>query len=283
MQLNPIDSWMRTQQWYQNRKIRRKMDRHREAYDVFLVSVPKCGRTWHRVLLGHYLAKLTGTDVRSAPNVKDLSKAAPGLKTMTYTHNGSSPNDGFPPLHKLVANPREWRGKHVILVVRDPRDIMVSAYFHEARRKSVFAGTISEFLRAPTTGIDKVATAWSRWHQYRHLAATFSVISYEEMHRNPHEMLRKTLRVLGAATIDETLVSASVQFASFDNMKKMEGTGYFAAKGLKNNSGDPDGAKVRKGKVGSYRDFLSSDDIAHIEAVISAIGDPFGTLTARQP
>jgi hypothetical protein len=191
-------------QWFRVRNYRREMEHNHREHDVFLLSFPKCGRTWHRVLVGYYLTKLTNADAKLATKVSALSAAA-GVKRLCYTHNGSSPEHRLPPTHYLVGNPREWRGKDVILLVRDPRDVMVSAYFHMARRVHMFSGTISEFLRTPEMGVKKLLTAWARWYEARHLAASFTVISYEQMHRDPADVLRAALRRLGISQIDESL------------------------------------------------------------------------------
>jgi hypothetical protein len=268
-------------QWFRIRNYRREMDRNHERHDVFLVSFPKCGRTWHRVLVGYYLARLTNSDVKTAPNVSTLSKAA-GVKRLCYTHNGSSPMHRLPPAHDLVANPREWRGKDVVLLVRDPRDVLVSAYFHMNRRERMFDGSISEFLRTPAMGVEKLVSAWSRWHRNRHLAASFSVTSYEAMHRDPRGALLSALRTLGIDRIDDSLVSEAVEFASFGNLRRLEASNYFQSRELINETGDAEAAKVRQGKVGSYRSVLSPEDVAYIEKEVLAIGDPFSTLSDRR-
>ena len=60
-----------------------------------------------------------------------------------------------------------------------------------------------------------------------------------------------------------TIVETSVDFARFDNMRRMEETGFFGAGALRPK--DPDDAesfKVRKGRIGGYREELSDADLA---------------------
>jgi len=233
------------------------------------------------VLVGFYLARVLNADIKTVTDVYALSSAA-GLKRLCYTHNGSSPTNRLPPSHDVVANPREWRDRDVVLLVRDPRDTMVSAYFHMTSRERIFDGTISEFLRTPAMGVERLITAWRRWQKNRHLAASFTVISYESMHKDPGGVLRQMLRLLGVSSIDEALIAEALEFASFDNLQKLEASRFFQQPELVNEAGNEFGAKVREGRIGSYKSILSEDDIAYIENSVAAIGDPFSTLSRSQ-
>jgi hypothetical protein len=75
-----------------------------------------------------------------------------------------------------------------------------------------------------------------------------------------------------------SLIAEAVQFASFRNLQRLEASNFFQSRGLVNETGDIQAAKVREGKVGSYRAALSAEDIALIEREVAGIGDPFMTL-----
>jgi hypothetical protein len=92
-----------------------------------------------------------------------------------------------------LASPELWRGKDVLLLIRNPRDVLVSAYHHYQFRTATFRRPISDFIRRPETGIAKILAAHHRWHDNRSLAASFRVASYERMHRSPEAVLRETL------------------------------------------------------------------------------------------
>lgn len=243
--------------------------------ESFVLSFPKCGRTWHRLMLGYYVARHVGADPKRALDLAALCEQA-GLKRPYYAHNGSNPTDFLPNTSKIVGSPIQWRGKDVLVLVRDPRDAMVSAYFHVARREGQFDGTISEFIRTPGFGIEKLLTAWNRWHDNRRLARRFEVASYERMHQAPDIELARMLTILGLPEVDPVLLQEAVDFSSFDNMRKYEAQSYFGQhQAMAKVSNDPQSAKVRKGRVGSYGEHLSAEDVSFINSEITRLGDPF--------
>ena len=249
-------------------------------YDTFVLSFPKCGRTWHRLLVGFYLTTMLNEDPRRALELSYLCSKA-GLKRLQYTHNGSNPTDRLPTTSQIVGSPVLWRDRDVLVLVRDPCDVMVSAYHHVSKREFRYDGTLSEFIREPTYGIAKYLTALNRWYQYRHLAKNFTVVSYESMHQDPAAALRQILELIEVTKPDEKLVGLAVNFTSFDKMRGYESENYFNAPLMSKQSDDPDAAKVRIGRVGSSRDVLSPDDLAFIDAEIIRLGMPFDIRTER--
>lgn len=258
------------------RKVRKfsaaEQQRVREA-GLVVLSFPKSGRTWHRLMLGCYLSKLADVRPEEAIDPSRLSLTL-GAGSIAYTHNGANFTDGVLPSDARVADPTVWSGRRVLLIVRDPRDVLVSAYHHARYRDCIFERPIEEFIRAPTTGIDKVLTALNRWHQGSDLAEKFKVISYEQMHRNPVDALRSTLSLI-ELPIEERALLESVEFAKFANMKAYEELGIFADGRMRNVTGTAQGAKVRAGRVGGFTEHLSESDIDYIAKRTSVIGDPF--------
>src|SRR4051812_42858408 len=79
--------------------------------DAYLVSIPKCGRTWLRVFLGAYLEK-TGLKM-GIKHTHDLWDHR--TKSRWYEQIRGK---------RLIPMP-ERRTKPILLVVRDPRDLLV--------------------------------------------------------------------------------------------------------------------------------------------------------------
>lgn len=247
---------------------------------LVVLSFPKSGRTWHRVMLGHYLAQLTGAPAEMAMDIRGLRKRA-GLGRINYTHNGANFTDSKPCDDPSVADPREWSGKPVFLIVRDPRDVLVSAFHHAKYRKGNYAGDISTFIRLPETGIDKVLTALNRWHGAKGMAAKLEVASYEDMHRDPEAVLRQTLACLSVES-DPRMLKAAADFASFEKMKVYEKSNALNDGRMAIPGNDERGAKVRQGKVGGYAAHLSEDDLSYIAQRVDLLGDPFANHYAAR-
>jgi hypothetical protein len=265
--------------WWNNRRWRLQMKAANERNDAFVLSVPKCGRTWHMTMLGAYLTQLVGDDPRSALSIGDLTQKA-GFKRLSYSHNRSQPNTRISPMDEIVAAPIQWRDRDVMLLVRDPRDTLVSAYFHVVHREGRFSGTLSEFIRTPALGIEKLLVAYNRWYGQRALTRSFQVTSYERMHSDPSAVLRQTLSFIGADRINTSLLSEAVKFSSIDRMREYERENYFDSYRLRNSQGRSESAKVRTGKIGGYRSHLSAGDLGFIEAAIARHGNPFADYCA---
>jgi hypothetical protein len=260
--------------WIRERRLLKRMRLSNTKHDTFVISLPKSGRTWHRLMVGYYLARVSGIDPKNSLKLEFLAKSA-GIPPLAYTHNASSFTEKLPPRSKAVASPLEWQGKNVLLLTRDNRDVLVSSYFHSRFRDKAFDGSISEFIRNPFVGIVKILTAFNRWHENRHLASNFEVVSYEEIKAEPAAALAKGLSFVGIAQPDRKIVEETVKFADFGNLQKMEQSDYFQSEEMRNNSNDPRGRKIRSGKVGGFREHLSDEDLAFIEKMEREMGNPF--------
>jgi len=76
--------------------------------------------------------------------------------------------------------------------------------------------------------------------------------------------------------VDEQ-VDAAVKYSSYDNMKKMEGKQQFRLSGgrmMPRDRDNPDSYKVRRAKVGGYRDYFTDDEVAAIDAQLASSLNP---------
>jgi len=241
---------------------------------VFIISYPKSGRTWLRLMIGRALHELIGLDELTMFEEKRIV-AAEGMLPTFLTHDGSSNAEGRR-WQDLETDKSRYRGKKVVYLTRDPRDVAVSCFFQATRRRSLFRGTMSEFIRSDSYGIRKIVTFNSIWHAARNVPEAFLPVRYEDLHVAPREVLRCVLEVMGVSGTDNGLLDRAIEFASFNNMRRMEQEGQFQSKKLRpRDSHDEESFKVRKGKVGGYVDYLDPDDRAFVDRVIRELGDPY--------
>ena len=105
-----------------------------------IVSYPKSGRTWLRVIL------------------QDLDVP------LAFTHDGSSGSkarkfEELKPIRKEL-----YTEMPVVFLFRDPRDTVVSAYFWETHRLvDGYAGSMAEFIRDPSHGVEKIVRFNLAW------------------------------------------------------------------------------------------------------------------------
>ena len=109
-----VDHWLRGRKEYKEVK----------AADYVIVSPPKCGRTWVRTMLSRFFQhryRLPGNELLGFDNYHRMNSAIPRIR---FTHdryvNHYTGNRG---------SKRDYYDKKVILLVRDPRDVVASNYF----------------------------------------------------------------------------------------------------------------------------------------------------------
>jgi hypothetical protein len=217
---------------------------------VLLVSFPKSGRTWVRVMLDRL-----------------------GLH-LTYSHDDSDHSKQVP-FPALDHDKSRYRESRVTFLLRDPRDVVVSGYFQAAKRLGLYEGTISDFIRDERHGIEKIVRFNQAWLAARSQPKDFLLLKYEDFHADAARELQKIVRFLDVGGITEEDLAATVRHAKFENMKRLERSGGFDGTYgdilRPADPDDPESFKTRKGKVGGYSDYLSAEDIAFCDRVLKRL------------
>jgi len=230
----------------------RKGPRYRDA-SALILSVPKSGRTWFRVMLSKYLSLHFGQQI----DIGGYNEAATAIPNILYSHEIWS--------HRMTSSLRRrllgfyicpeafLLDKPVMVVHRDPRDVLVSLYFHARKRsRSQFQGSISELVRDEQRGIWAMVTVMNAWRQRLVGKSDVLWVGYADMHNKPRERLSAAAALLGLEP-NEAFVREAIEFSKFENMRKLEnngglGKGFLSPRDAK----DPESFKVRSGMVGGH-------------------------------
>jgi hypothetical protein len=239
------------------------------------VSIPKSGRTWIRFFLTTYFAHKHGLGAEF-----EVLNGQGGAPRITFTHdyfqNVVESSLVFRFKGKAVVPPALRGTKRILLIARDPRDAVVSLYFHQSRRavRRQYQGTIEEFIRDPSFGIDNIVRIMNLW------AGEFNVlhVRYESLKADVDAGFRRILGFIGPdEKVDEVALRHALDASSFDRMKELERSSAGARTILgARDVGDPESYKVRKGKVGGFRDYLSPAGIACVDAAFARLDPRFG-------
>lgn len=220
--------------------------------DWLLVSFPKSGNTWVRMLLGN-LISVSEKDGRVL-TLDELNACMPEL--------GYS-NLSCPWAHECIPRViKTHRGYNplfspyqTILVLRDPRDVMVSFYHYaHDKRKELPERTFSEFIRDKKIGLP----AWFKYHE-RWLGHSQHVLRYEDLKENDEQAFRALLNVLGASVGDSEILRAT-ENSRFDKLKKLEAD---------TDAADASGKGYqffRSGKSQEWRLYFEASDIDYYES-----------------
>lgn len=254
--------------------------------DYYFISFPKQGRTWFRLFLARYYTHARGVPVDDRFN--QYQGAGNNIPRIFFEHRGfwtglvGKSAKGTMSLEHIQKNISELRGKRVVLLVRDPRDTVISHYFsvlkrskNEALAKKMEGVTISEFIRMPGFGIEHVIEYMNMWYEARKTFGDFHLVRYEDARTNPQETFRALLRFL-RERIDETALDRAIEETRFENMKKKERSGKSTDPRLRPGAKhDEESYKVRKGKVGGYREYLTTEDIAYVNRALKQLHPDF--------
>lgn len=260
------------------RKIRGKEElRKLTEADWVLVSWAKSGRTWLRVMLSHFYQQqfqIPQQHLLDFDNFKRMNSQVPsvffthGNYLKDYTGNKTSKIDFYP--------------KKVVLLIRDPRDVAVSQFFQwkfrmSPRKKALndyppHGSDISiyDFVMNNECGLPKVIDYFNGWINDRENMNDLLIVKYEDM-RTETESALSTILDYTETPGTEQQIRETVEFAAFQNLKKHE-----SQQTIKNNlgrlgekqKGNPDSNKVRRAKVGGYRDYFDTHQIQIIDEML---------------
>ena len=243
-----------------------------QTIEQLIISYPKCGRTWLRAMLGRYL--LRGRDGNPL-EVYSISRTDSELPVINFSH------DDFPhlkPYTDLQEDKAMYKHKTVVLLVRDPRDVLVSYYFQYTKRgdkeranDAGFNGTLSDFIRYEIGGSRSLVGFYNIWARNREVPKRFLLLRYEDFQANVRKEFVKLIKFLGLPDLGQAAIDDAVSFGSFDNLRRLEETNALKSFRLEPpKDGDREGYKIRRGVVGGYTDYLNEEDIAFIERFLDA-------------
>lgn len=146
--------------------------------------------------------------------------------------------------------------------------------------------SLIDFVLSPEIGLPKIIDFMNGWARELSHIRNLLIVRYEDMRAQPDESLRKVLEFVGTpGTPDE--IRESVRFASVENMRALEQKRVFWLAGrrmLATDRSNPNTYKVRRAKVGGYRDDFSAEELAQIDRIVeSTLAPVFGYTQASAP
>ena len=206
--------------------------RRTETCVIYLISYPKCGRTWCRTIINQYAKKV---------------KATPPKKHV-WTHitfgNVKDPEDRGSGWLKEDATR--------ILLKRNDSDALVSLYHDQIKRVSSVRinyknKTIDDYV------LNKSDNLLAFKKKSRELKYDYE-FSYEKMSSDPFNTFLPVMEIV-FGDVNLNKYREVIDFCNFDNLSKLEREGKIDMRGSKVFH------KTRKGKVGSHKEELKKETI----------------------
>jgi Sulfotransferase domain len=246
--------------------------------DAFVCSFPKSGRTWMLFCLANYLHDLYGvgppvdfeTQYEYVPFADPPGDHVPGVEAFL----------GRADLPFILRSHAPYRSGiyhgSLVLILRDPRDVLVSLYHYVTAHKPVARPGFMDYLEGSTSlarrGLPSPPYALSRYLDSwvrPVLEGRVTVTRYELWREQPERGLAQLLPSLGIP-VDNRKVAAACASSSVTAMRRLE-----EMSGMTTASADVNTRFVRRGAVGGWRSELNAGERARLCEVVD------GWLTRR--
>ena len=188
-------------------------------------------------------------------------------------------------------------------MVRNPIDVAVSQFFQwkyrmrpEKKAMNKYPPheadiSVYDFVKGQDQGLAHIIEFLNNWARELPNIENVLVVRYEDMRKDPGAVLAdpeqemaRIVEFLGMEPNADYLRDTA-EFASVENLRKKEQDNYFWRSGSRvqaKDVNDPNTFKVRKAKVGGYRDYFDDDQVAELNAMVdSRLLPVFGYTSAE--
>ena len=246
---------------------------------VYFVSFPKSGRTWVRMFLNYYYFNCYPFSIL-ARNRLYFDKKIPLMK---FSHGGHD-DYGDSSILDMEKEIKNIKNSPTIILIRDPRDVLVSYFFQlkkripeSARKNSI--NNFSDIIDNKTLGFRRIIDFTNIWYSFYLNKENSLIVFYEKLKNNTDKEFKRILNFLDEEDINISALSTSIEESSFPNMKKKEQKNVSNLKYLKpGNNTDQGSFKVRKGKIGGYTDHFTEDEIEKLNTYMDALHPDMKTM-----
>lgn len=260
--------------------------------EFVFASYGKSGRTWVRVMISRYYQLMYQIPDNILMGFDNYTRLNPDIPKIFFTH------DNY--LRGYTGNQhskKDYYNKKTVLLVRDPRDVAVSQFFQwkfrmRPEKKSLNNYpehgadiTVYDFVKRDGQGLSHIIDFMNNWAKELDKIESLLVVRYEDLRATPEKEMAKVVAFLGME-VNEDYLRDTAEFASVENLRKKEQENYFWRSGSRVQAKDvnnPNSYKVRKAKVGGFRDYFDEQQEAELSAMVDAQLLPvFGYTSAEQ-
>lgn len=234
---------------------------------AYLCSYPKSGRTWMRFALVNLMNEAYGLDMEL-----DMEN----MFTLIPNDDGEGHTQPWKTLDKYAFPDREempfvamshlpwderFAGPDVLLLMRTPADSLVSRFYHMSRHAGQFEGTIDEFAHDEFYGVPGLVGYFASWEPHAD-NDNVEVVTYEQLRADPSGPFRRIVDQLGIEATDDQL-AAALEASTVEKMREVERSSG-VGQPIAYDRSDPQAMRVRKAKVGGWREELAPETVEYL-------------------
>jgi len=248
--------------------------------DTFLVSFPRSGNTWTRFLVCNLI------NPHQPVSFVDLESRIPEIYDVPDRILRRFPRPRIIKSHESF----DPRYKKIIYIVRDPRDVAVSYYEFQLKRRVISEDcSMEEFIpRFLNSEFEPGTGCWGdhvlSWLATRQGRSNFLFLRYEDMKRRTIEEATRIASFLGVDDRPET-VARAVELSSAERMRSLEKEQATHWKETRKTRLDK--PFVGKAVSGNWRSVLPESCVARIESewghIMQMVGYELSSQVKLQP
>ncbi len=227
--------------------------------DVFLVSYPKSGNTWVRFLIANLVHSSEPVSFLNIESVVPSIYILPDRKLRQF------------PAPRILKSHECYmpRYRRVIYLVRDPRDVAVSYYYYNMKKRLLREDcTLDQYIpKFIADELDLKSGPWGEhvlsWIRMQDTLDQFLLLRYEDMIANPQEELGRVGEYLNLHP-DSGQLARAIELSSAKKMRGMEeeqSDRWVFTRGMRK-----DIPFIRSATAGGWKNNLSAGAILHIES-----------------
>lgn len=180
---------------------------HRRRSPYWFVSFPKSGRTWTKTVVEEYVRRRYGLPPFTCEQFAPWVRTGPQrqIPRVTFVHPHCAETD--PAITARFIH--SLRDRNVIILVRDPRDVVFTYYFRLRKRMRdprALSLSLSEFLRDEELGIRRVVEFTNTWFRTEDRFRSRLFLRFEDVQAAPEEEIARFLKFL-QIPVDKTLLN----------------------------------------------------------------------------
>ena len=260
--------------------------------DAVFASYGKSGRTWVRVMISRYYQLAHDVPDGIILGFDNFHKIDRDVPKIFFTH------DNY--LRQHLGHPdtkQDFYPLKTVLLVRKPQDVAVSQFFQWKYRMRPGKKALNQypqhgsdtavfdFVMDAEAGLPKIIAYLNLWASESSNIKDLLIVRYEDLRADTAQALERIVNFIGTPG-SEAEIRAAVEFASVENMRAMEEKKTFWLSGSRMVAKDrknPNSYKVRKAKVGGYRDYFDDEQVRQIDAIVDETLAPvFGYGSAAE-
>lgn len=184
--------------------------------EIAVLSHPQSGQTWLRMYLANYMGSA------GKPADPEFGPGSLDGRGIVFDHEYLEIFQDTAERPRLL-HPKLLSRKRLVVLVRDPRSVCVSYYFHKKLRDRLQVGGLADFVKSPMFGIERQSAFVNLiLDLYDAKKGDKLLLRYEDLRAHPAREFGRFTKFVLPREDSSRYVSQALELSSFDRMQKSE-------------------------------------------------------------